>query len=521
MKFPKAARCALALVLVCLAATVPFGQIPRVHGDSRPYSLNPVPAFTQEGNTVSLVLTVDVFGATGNGAYQFRFFVRDPASRTYQSTLQNYTTIPGQEQFNIVVVFPSTSFPGSTSLFGQYATWVDQVAPIVSPGVASSSFFISLADSNAYERTETVNIQGSGYNASENVSVTIRTQTTSIIVFFETVSATSGGFVAASWKIPRNATIDNYVLTLMGTSTVKIPADVQIFLVSAATMSIATFTSLKSTYQRTEPMIFSFQPTYPDGSIASTGVALLSLGGPGGGGLTLTATFDAISQAFTASYKTTVDNQTGTWTATLAGHTYNDADGNSGPGTSITNTPQLAPATLSVSVNANTNVGVGQEIRFNATISYPDGTPLESGAVGAYLLYSGTPTVNQSVPVIFDTGLRMWIGTYTAQPPDPGGLWSLIVRASDSQSTPNAGSATRAVTIQNATNVSFPLYYFGIIAAIIAGLLLATIFVLKKRRVMHAKLKIDLEAVRSEAGRIESQEFFKSIKDQVTKDKDE
>ena len=55
----------------------------------------------------------------------------------------------------------------------------------------------------------------------------------------------------------------------------------------------------------------------------------------------------------------------------------------------------------------------------------------------------------------------------------------------------------------------------------IAGILIAVFLVFKKHRVTHARLKIDLEAVHSEAGRIESSEFFKSVKDQVRKEKEE
>ncbi len=149
---------------------------------------------------------------------------------------------------------------------------------------------------------------------------------------------------------------------------------------------------------------------------------------------------------------------------------------------------------------------------------------LQSGSVVVYLLFSGTPTVNDTVPVVFDTGLMIWIGTYTPRQTDPGGLWSLVVKAADNANPSNNGSATRAVTLQNNTmspggSASFPLYYFGIIAALIAGLL-AAVLVLKRRKVTHARLKIDLEAVRSEAGQIENQEFFKSVRDQVNKDKE-
>ncbi len=437
--------------------------------------------------------------------------------------MENYTTLPSQNQFSIVVVYPSGTFLGRNSLVGQYLTRVDQVNPVPIPTAASSSFIISIADNTEHQRTQTVSIQGSGYNASESVSVTIRTQTTSTLVFSQTISATPAGIVSASWKIPRNATIDTYVLTLTGTSTVKSQPDVQRFPVLAAIMSIASITSIKSTYQRTETMSFFFQPTYPDGSIPSTGVALLTLARPSGGSVTLTATYDSPSQTFQAFYQTSLDNQTGTWTATLGGHAYSDAYGNNSPGTIVTTTPQLTPAALTVTVSTNSTIAVGQQLKFNATITYPDGPVLQSGTVKAYLLYSGTPAVNDTVPVVFDTGLKLWIGTYTVRPADTGGLWSLVVRASDSPTPPNTGSATRAITVQNTTggNASFPLYFFGIIAALLALLLVAVFLLFRRRKTTHARLKIDLDAVRSEAGRIESTDFFKSVKDQVRKEKDD
>ncbi len=50
---------------------------------------------------------------------------------------------------------------------------------------------------------------------------------------------------------------------------------------------------------------------------------------------------------------------------------------------------------------------------------------------------------------------------------------------------------------------------------------MATLLVFRRRRVSHTSLKIDLDAVHSEAGRIENQEFFQTIKEQVRKDLDE
>jgi hypothetical protein len=286
-------------------------------------------------------------------------------------------------------------------------------------------------------------------------------------------------------------------------------------------MVIAAITLLKPSYQRTETMQFSFQPTYPDGSVASTGVGLLTLSGPVGGKIILTSTYNGNSQAFGANYTTLSNNQTGVWSIMLGARAYSDSYGNTGPGNAISNTAQLNPAVLALTVTTDTNIAVGQQLKFNVTVAYPDDTILQSGTVKAYLVYSGTPTINDSVPVVFDTTLGLWVGTYTARSTDTGGLWSLIVKASDSATPANTGTATRAITIQNTPPASFPLYYFGIIAAIIAALLIAFFLAFKRRRVTHARLKIDLDAVHSEAGRIESSEFFRSVKDQVRKEKEE
>src|SRR5207245_3782538 len=147
---------------------------------------------------------------------------------------------------------------------------------------------------------------------SDSVSVRIRTQTTSTLVFSQTSPASLVGVVAASWKIPVNATIDSYVVTVSGTRTFKTPLDAQHFAVNAATMSVATIAIFKPIYQRTETMRFSFQPTYPDASIPSTAVGLLILATPRGSKITLTATYTSNAQTFSATYTTSSTNHTGT-----------------------------------------------------------------------------------------------------------------------------------------------------------------------------------------------------------------
>jgi PKD repeat protein len=84
-----------------------------------------------------------------------------------------------------------------------------------------------------------------------------------------------------------------------------------------------------------------------------------------------------------------------------------------------------------------------------------------------------------------------------------------------------ANNGTVSLTVQPASgNGALPLYYFGILAAIIGALLVGLFLAFRRHKVTHTKLKIDLEAVKSEAGRIENQEFFQSVKDQLKKDKE-
>lgn len=710
MRHGKTIRYALLLTFAILAPIV-FSSIPHAHGATTTYYLTPVPVFTQEGLTITLVLTV--VSALPSTPYQFSFIVRDPSGRNWTSTLQSHNTTAVETQFSILLVYPSTSFPGRNSLVGQYNAQVNQVRPIPTVNVASTHFFILLTNLTEYQRTETVNIRASGYNSTESTTVTIRTFTTSTLVFSSIILASSTGIVTTNWKIPRNATIDNYIVTVTsnapaGMGTAKTPPDVHAFGVNAASISISTLSSSKSSYYRTETMKFSFQPVYPDGTAATTGVALLNLMSASRANVTLTATYNSTSQSFEAVYKTSVNNATGTWTTTLPARAYGDGYGNTGPSTNLSTSPQLNAAILNITIFVNSYFTIGQQIRFNATITYPDGTIFRSGTTGAYLLYSGTPAVNNTIPVlIFDTNFNHWVGSYQPQSTDPGGLWSLTVKAADSATPANSGSATRAVTLQdrppvstftastssaptgtsitfNATasydpdgsistyswtfgdgttgngpvivhtyntagsvtvslivtdngggtgsafsqvtitdrppvisftesvttastgqsvtisinssdpdgtitttkvdwgdgtvdsltgaatsdnhsyssagptgskiysitvtvtdnsgntaaqsatvnvtastssgssngNLSFPLYYFGILAAIIAALLIGAFLAVRRHKVTHTKLKIDLEAVKSEAGRIENQEFFQSVKDQLKKDKE-
>jgi hypothetical protein len=445
VRHTKTTRYAL-LLAFALLTPIFFSSITPVHGATL-YFLTPVPAFTQEGLTITLVLTV--VGAVPSASYQFSFVVKDPSGKNWTSTLQTHNTTATESQFSVLLIYPSTSFAGRNSLVGQYNAQVNQVKPLPLTNVASSAFFILLTNLLEYQRTDTVNIRASGYNGTESTTVTIRTQTSSTLVFSRTILASPTGVLTANWKIPKNATIDNYLVTITGTSTVKTPPDLQGFAVKVASMSIASLSSAKSSYQRTDSMRFSFAPVYPDGTPATTGVALLTLRSPSNVNVTMTATYNATTHVFEAKYTTSITNVTGTWTALLAASAYGDGFGNTGPVAGLSNAPQLTIATLGINILVNPYFSIGQQVKFNASITYPDGTIFRSGTAGAYLVYSGTPVVTNTIPILFDTTLNLWVGSYTPQSTDPGGLWTLKVNATDPSTPPNTGSATRIITLQD------------------------------------------------------------------------
>jgi hypothetical protein len=511
---------------ICLLFVTLTLSIAAVHAPIGPpsgtYTLTPVPYSTQEGNSVDLVLYAS--GVTAGIQYQFIFHVKDPASKVWNSSAQSIT--PTTSSFTLLQTYPSSSFQGTTSFVGQYNAWVNQTMPLsTGSGVASAHFIIQLTDKSEYQRTQTVSIQGDGYKPGDSVTVNIVRQTGSLLVSSQIVTASPSGVVAATWKVPKNASIDIYSVSLSGVSTpAKSPPDLQTFGVSVATISMTSLSSTNSTYQRTQTMQFSFRPLYPSGETATNGAAVITLTRPDGKTISLTTLpFDNTSQTFSAVYTTFRDNQTGTWTGTLRANGYVDAYGNYGPYSTLSTSPQLQPAQLSISIATSSNAQTGQPIRLNATIAYPDDTVFQSGRVSAFFTYTAGGH-NDSIPIAYDSTLQLWIGSYTPQPGEPGGLWSITVVASDTPLSPaNSGSASRVVTLQgsSAPSASLPLYWFAIIAALIAAAFIGLFLAFRRRRVTHARLKIDLEAVKSEADRIEDNDFFKSVKDQLNKDKKE
>jgi len=609
----------LSIVLLTSSVAASIG-IPFV-AHAEEYQMIAFPSYSQEGSTTITIL-LGVGNAQPSTTYEFRFFVRDPSTAIWSSSSQKHTTGPLDRSFTIFITFPSTEFSGgSTSYVGYYNVWVNQVQPIPpSNPVSVTGFIVGIIDrynvftgQSFYQRTQNVSIVATGYVPFETVSVEIRrTDLGQTVVYSHNATADSAGRVTDAWSIPKNAVlIDDYIARLSGTITSKSVQDIQGFNVQAAQMTVASFSSSKSSYQRTETMSFSFQPAYPSGQLANTGLAVITLTRPDLNSITLSALYNSTTQSFVAKYQTTATDQTGTWTAYLDPYAFDDGFGNLGPSSTLTSAPILTIATLGMTISMKSSFGATEQIKFNATVTYPDGAIFSPPSTVSARLALGGGTFTTSVFVVFDSGLNLWIGTYSPTGSEPTGPGSLTINATDLATPANYGISARALSIDNrnpvalispstttsltgvaisfdgtgsfdiggtiltyywdfgdgttgsgatvghaytspgtytvtltvsdnggATNSapqtviitaaaspsgdpSIPLYYFGLLAALIASMLGGGLFFLRRHKVTHARLKIDLEAVRTEAGRIENQEFFQSVKDQLKKDKDD
>src|SRR6266571_7156181 len=193
----EATRYAVLFVLSAFS-TLALAGLPLVHAPTTgtQYTLTPFPFISQEGYTITLILSVS--GALPGTQYQFNFYVRDPSTKIWGSITESYTTSLGETQFGIILAYPSAAFVGlgTNSLVGQpaYVGWVNQLTPPPASNpvaVTPNGFYFILTDHTEYQRTQTVGIRASGYNASETATIIIRTQTSSTVVLNATTTASS------------------------------------------------------------------------------------------------------------------------------------------------------------------------------------------------------------------------------------------------------------------------------------------------------------------------------------------
>ena len=203
------------------------------------YYVSAEPARMQEGLNTSI--TAGINGAEANKTYLLRISVTDPqpTPESYTANLTVSTDTEGSGS-NSTVYYANFSVGANTNYVGNYT-----VAVIADNETLNTvNFTVGLTDKLEYRRTEAVNIQGSGYDANETVTINIITAAGAPVNGYpKNITANTGGGVADSWEIPIDFMLGTYTVTLTNATapgTAKTQPDAQNFTVFGAICQIQT-----------------------------------------------------------------------------------------------------------------------------------------------------------------------------------------------------------------------------------------------------------------------------------------
>ena len=106
---------------------------------------------------------------------------------------------------------------------------------------------------------------------------------------------------------------------------------------------------------------------------------------------------------------------------------------------------------------------------------------------------------------------------------NPAGIWQIQVSANDSYGNVGQGSTSTLVSTPNAPQQSSTFdYLLVVVIALLGGLaVVGTWIIFGRRRVLRRVLKVDLEAIHAEAKKVENQDFFRKIQEQLRQQRKE
>ena len=491
------------------------------------YSLTQSAFRIQETNSPGVTFVLNVTKATAALNYQFTWTVTDPTGGTHNVNTQ-VNTAPAT--FTTSVNYPN-SF-GSTSniiYVGNYSLAVSQTSPPANSNpVKTAQFKVGLTDAGTYQRASPVSITAQGYSNSENVTISISSKSGPAPGFPTSSLTNSMGVLSYNWNtIPASLPVGNYTVTLAG-KTIKTILDTQSFLVIPANMTIPQLFVGQSSLERSQTEGFHFTASYPNTVQAKTGSAIVRVTEADGVTVhNIVATYRAIQGQFQGTFQIPLNSSVGVWVASIDIGGYNDGYGNIGPSSSVVRGFAVSSATLTVKAStAKANYTTNNVVGIYASIVTPAGANFTSGQVEA-TTYLSTRQIVNPVTLSYDQSRGKWVGSYTVNSTDPSGVWIIQVNATDVFGNSGYGSTSTLVTVPPIQQPPPPPpqsstfdYLWIIVIALVAALtILASLVVYRRGRVMRRVLKVDLEAIHAEAKKVESNEFFKNVQEQLKEQK--
>ena len=497
-----------------------------VHALGETYSLTTSTARLQESNTATVLLILNVSNTNTVANYAFTWSVKDPSGSVHQAT--NSTNAPHAASFVESVAYPG-KFGSSPSLqyTGVYAVWVNQTQPplVGSTGVGMPvQFQVGLTDSLSYQRLLPISIKAANYASSGNVTIKISGPGGLVTGFPLNKTTDSTGFLSYTWpSIPASLPVGDYTLTLAG-SPVKNPPDIQSFTVVATNVTISSLSISKSLLQTSQTEDFHFSVSYPNGVAVKTGsVNLRLVEADGSTSHYVAMTYSSTLSAFRGAFQIPLSSEVGPWVATVEVNSFDDGYGNKGPISSVLKPFTVSPAILTVSATTNyNNYTVGGIVVIYASVVTPGGYNFTSGTVTA-TSYLKSNQIGSPLPLFYDQSRGKWVGSYTVNSTNPAGIWQIQVNATDTYGNMGQGSTSTLVNVPAPAQESSTFNYLLVVAiALLGGLaVLVSWIIFGRRKVLRRVLKVDLEAIHAEAKKVENQDFFKKVQEQLRQQRKE
>ena len=201
------------------------------------YSVNPIPVSVQEGN--SLTLNVSVTGGQSGTSYSANVAVvlPSPLGTTYSKTV-TFGASNEKGTASAQVTFPDSSFQPSGSLTdyaGTYTVYFNQ-----SQSLAQNTFSVNFIDSTAYHRGQTVTVRATGYQPNEAAALTITSVKSGSTLQTASVTASADGIITTSWVVSSTVDVGDYTIKIAPQNTQKSIPDSETFTVTGYAIKVQT-----------------------------------------------------------------------------------------------------------------------------------------------------------------------------------------------------------------------------------------------------------------------------------------
>jgi len=455
-------------------------------------------------------LTLAVSNATTSMPYGFTWTVTDPSGTA--RTASN-STLSTQPSWTLSVNYPQSFSGASMSLVGVYMVNVSQTIPTLIPAVALGTFQVGLTDSPTYERTFPVSIEAGGYLPNENVTIDISGP--SPVPGYPVTRVTgTNGHLTHSWQIPCSLVTGVYTVALAGSTTSKAPVDSQSITIYPTNVTILQLSTSKTSFQRTETVEARFSASYLSGNPACGGSATVRLAEQDGTSFhNVQATYDPALGTFLATYRIPSNAQTGSWVATIVPEAFDDGYGNRGPVQSPLKGFAVQPASLSVSVGLSSAAySLGELMAIQATVTNPDGSSFTDGSATASLSSSGR-SITTPISLLYDETMNRWTGSYTVRAGDPSGTWLVEVDAFDPYGNSGKSSSTSPVSVP--AQPGYATTFTWLLPLLVVFGLGVVVILHRYRQVSRSEVKLDVQAVKTQAARVKEDAFLQSIQAQL------